>query len=76
MDCHDLAGVVIQKKRFLQNYSELVTVMDVSKNELKNALPFEGVRIPPVAKDSTTYAFEEQMGIFNPFSGLDTPTVE
>lgn len=74
LDFYDLAGIVQRRKRFLESYAELLTVLDLSDNDVKAALTFEGVKLPPVARDCTSFAFHRHAGVFDPFSGLDTTT--
>lgn len=72
LDFYDLAGIVQRRKRFLESYAELLTVLDLSDNDVKAALTFDDVKLPPIARDCTTFAFHRHDGVFNPFSGLDT----
>lgn len=72
LDFYDLAGIVQSRKRFLESYAELLAVLNLSDNDVKAALTFEGVKLPPIARDCTSFAFHRHDGVFDPFSGLDT----
>lgn len=72
LDFGDLVAIIIRKKRYLDRYSELLELLEVTEGELKSALTFEGVKVPPIARDCTSYSFQVHDGVLNPFSGLDT----
>lgn len=72
LDFHDLISILLRKKRYISSYSELLEILRVSDHELKHSLTFEGVKVSPLASDTTNYAFEKHDGPFSTFSGLDT----
>lgn len=74
LDFYDLLGIILSRKRYLSSYGELLAVLDVTEVELKSALTYHNVRVKPIARDYTSYAFHLHSGIFNTFSGLHTST--